>query len=234
MNIHNQIRSVVFDADGTLFDTLPSLAAAANEVLTKAGMSPIAPVLLRPALNTGLLPMFRQGLALQAHQVETEEATHLEGRFLAHYVTQWLPKATLFPGAADALAEFKAQGLKIAICTNRDRASAERLLASAGISGCIDVIVGIGDAARPKPAPDPLLVVLNRLGANAKDALFIGDSSMDASCAMRAEVRFAAHLNGYADQPSDLLPNVFTFGDYALLTRWVLDRLTSTKETCHA
>lgn len=234
MNTNNQIRSVIFDADGTLFDTLPSLAAAANEIMVDAGLRPIAPVLLRPALNAGLRPMFRQGVALQPSHVEPDVASRLEESFLLHYVAHWLPRATLFPGVVDALEKFQAQGLKMAICTNRDRASTDRLLASAGISGYIEVIVGIGDAAHPKPAADPLLAVLERLSTQPQEALYIGDSNLDAWCAMRAEVRFAAHLNGYASQPSDLLPRVFAFSDYVQLAPWVFDRLTSTKETYHA
>lgn len=234
MNKYNQIRSVVFDADGTLFDTLPSLAAAANEVLLEAGLQAVATVLMRPALNAGLRSMFRQAVALQPDKIQLDVAHQLEENFLSRYIEHWLPQATLFPGVAEVVTEFHALELKMAICTNRDRASTDQLLAAAGISGYIDVIVGIGDAPHPKPAPDPLLVTMERLRTHPEEALFIGDSNLDAWCAVRANVRFAAHLNGYASQPSDLFPRVFAFGDYSHLARWVLEPLHSNNETYHA
>lgn len=166
--------------------------------------------------------------------MEAAVAERLEEDFLARYVAHWLPAAPLFAGVAETLRELRAQDLSIAICTNRDRASTERLLAAGGIADCVDVIVGIGDAAHAKPAPDPLLLALERLGVAPAHAVFVGDSSMDANCALRAGVRFAAHQAGYAGQPSDLLPNVFAFSDYEQFARWILDQMTATKEACYA
>jgi phosphoglycolate phosphatase len=234
MNTKSPIRAIVFDLDGTLFDTLPSLSAAANEVLVRAGMSEVATTRLRAALSEGLIPMFRQAIVLQAAAVDADTARQLESDYMAHYAQRWLATAPLFAGARDALTALQSQGLKLGICTNRDRASTEVLLASASIADRFDVIVGIGDAPRPKPAADPLLLAIERLGVSAAQTLFVGDSGVDSCCARLSHVAFAAHLGGYAAQPGDLLPNVLNFGDYGQLSNWVLRGLPATEKACHA
>lgn len=227
------IGAVVFDVDGTLFDTLPSLAAAANEVLEKAGLNAIALPLLRPALSEGLVPMFRQALALQTQTIRGETAARLEHEYLSHYMQAKLATANPFAGVAAALETFAAQGLRLAICTNRDRASTDALLAAAAFPVDFDVIVGIGDAPQAKPAADPLLRVLQRMGLSPSQAIFVGDSAVDAHCAQAAEVSFAAHLCGYATHTNDLLPHALSFDGYDQLTRWVLKRLPTQKDACH-
>ena len=223
MNTNNQIRSVIFDVDGTLFDTLPSLTTAANDVLAKAGMREVSMSLLRSALNEGLRPLFRQAIALQSAPVDAAVANQLEIEYMAHYGRRWLSTAPLFAGVTEALVALRSQGLKLGICTNRDRASTEVLLASASIAGFFDAIVGLGDAPLPKPAADPLLLLMERLEMPPAETLFVGDSAMDACCAQLSKVRFAAHRGGYAGQPADLLPNVLSFGGYDQLTSWVLE-----------
>lgn len=230
MNTNAQLRAVIFDVDGTMFDTLPSLSGAANDVLAQAGMHEVPMSLLRSALNEGLRPMFRQAIALQSAPVDAVAATQLEIEYMAHYGRRWLSTAPLFAGVSDALATLKAQGLRLGICTNRDRTSTNVLLTSASIANYFDTIVGIGDAPMPKPAADPLLMVLERLGISAAEALFVGDSYMDASCSHLSQVRFAAHLGGYAGHTNDLLPNVFSFSGYDQLTSWVLGRLSAIEE----
>jgi phosphoglycolate phosphatase len=224
MNKNDQIKAVVFDVDGTLFDTLPALSAAANDVLTQAGMEQVPSELLRPALNAGLMSLFRKALAVQpaGADLDAQAASRLENAYMACYTERWLATTPLFAGAAEALAALQAQGLKLGICTNRDRASTDVLLKSAAIDGMFDVIVGIGDAPQPKPAADPLLLVLERLGMPAAEVLFVGDSVMDSLCAQLCEVRFAAHLDGYASHACDLLPNVMTFSAYDRFAHWVL------------
>lgn len=224
MNTSDQIRAVIFDVDGTMFDTLPSLSAAANDVLVHAGMHEVPMPRLQSALNEGLRPMFRKAIALQSVPVDAGTATQLENEYMTHYGRSWLSTAPLFARVSDALMAFKSQGLKLGICTNRDRASTEVLLASASIADSFDAIVSLGDTPLPKPAADPLLLLMARLEVLPAEVLFVGDSGMDACCAQLSKVRFAAHLGGYAGRPGDLLPSVLSFAGYEQLTSWVLEQ----------
>lgn len=224
MNINEQFKAVIFDLDGTLFDTLPSLSAAANQVLANAGMCDVSMSLLRSALNEGLRPMFRQAIDLQSVPVDAVTASRLEIEYMAHYGRRWLSTAPLFAGVTDALAALKSRGLKLGICTNRDPASTEVLLAAATVADFFDAIVCLGDTPLPKPAADPLLLLMDRLGVLPAEVLYVGDSGLDARCAQLSQVRFAAHLGGYAEQTADLLPNVLSFDGYDQLMSWILDQ----------
>lgn len=225
--------AVVFDVDGTLFDTLPSLVAAANEVLEDADLNAIELPLLRPALSEGLVPMFRQALALQTQTIRAETAARLEHGYLSRYMQNKLTTAKPFEGVAAALKAFAAQGLRLAICTNRDRASTDALLAAANFPAEFEVIVGIGDAPEAKPAADPLLRVLQLMRLSPSQAIFVGDSAFDTRCAQSAKVSFAAHLGGYATHPDDLFPHALSFDSYDQLTQWVLKRQPTKKDAHH-
>ena len=234
MLINEQFKTVLFDVDGTLFDTLPSLSAANNLVLKQAGLLEVATPLLRPALNEGLRAMFRKSIDLQMGPVDAELATALENEFLQQYMQHWLAAATLYPHLPDALSTLQQLGLKLGICTNRDRASTEYLLAQSRVAEFFELIVGLGDAPHPKPAADPLLLALQRMGGTTADALFVGDSSIDATCARSAHVRFAGHLGGYAVKPEDLEPNVFVFSDYGTLANWIVGHQAATDGGGHS
>lgn len=238
MNRNDHIRAVVFDVDGTLLDTLPSLAAAANEVLAEAGLRAVPADLLRPALSEGLAPMFQHALALQAEPTAADRAGALEARYFAVYAQRWLAQAMPYAGVPAMLAELKSQGLRLGLCSNRDRPSVNALLACTALDIGFDAVVGLGDAARPKPSADPLLRVLQQLGVSPAQVLFVGDSAMDARCAEAAGVRFAAHRVGYAGQPGDLWPQVTGFDRYDEFIPWLLsqlfNRLSPSPENCHA
>lgn len=235
MNTNDQMRTVVFDVDGTLFDTLPSLAAAANEVLVLAGLQAIEPQHLRPALSQGITALFQSALRLQTASVPLALASRLEKAFQQRYASHWLHKAVAYDGALELLSMLRSQGIALGICTNRDQDSTRTLLDKAALTGFFDVIVGLGDAEHPKPDAAPLHLALTQLGATPQTVLFVGDSGIDAACAQAAGVRLAAHLGGYAANPDDLRPYVVAFSDYAEFHSWMAARTStqSTAETTH-
>lgn len=231
VNINDQIEALVFDLDGTLFDTLPSLAAAANEVLRQAGLDEIAEQMLRTPLSQGLDFMFSHALALQPREPAPGTQQVLAEQFSTLYAHQFLRQARLYDGVTELIRRLHASGIPLAVCTNRDRASAQALLAGSSIDGYFAAVVGRGDAPQPKPAPDLLLRTLDMLALPAPQVLFVGDSLMDARCAEQSQVRFAAHLGGYAAQHEDLQPCVLQFAHHAQLSDWVLGRVRTATPT---
>lgn len=228
------LRAVVFDVDGTLFDTLPSLSAAAGDVLGRAGLLAVPPARLRPALSRGLSFLLAECLAAQTAAVAPAEARRLELEFQRHYRDGWLERARPYAGVRETIEALSARGLRIGACTNRDRESTRAMLVAAGLEARFEALVGMGDTPVPKPSPEPLLRTLHALGVPPDDALLVGDSGLDCQCARACGVRFAAHLGGYASDPGELAPNVLAFDDYGALADWVLARTTLDAERSRA
>ena len=102
----------------------------------------------------------------------------------------------LFPGAVELLEWLRARGILAAIVSTKRRAVIEAVLARQGIADLVAFCVGGGDVAHYKPAPDAALLALERAGCAPSEALFAGDTVIDAETARRAGMDFAAVLNG--------------------------------------
>jgi HAD superfamily hydrolase (TIGR01509 family) len=93
------------------------------------------------------------------------------------------------PGAVEALEALRAAGLELACIANWD-ASLGHHLAHAGVEHLFRVVVTSAEAGAPKPAPDPFLLALERLGIGPDRALHIGDSEADRDGARAAGLAF--------------------------------------------
>ena len=111
--------------------------------------------------------------------------------FNAHYHAAPAAYTQCYPGAREMLAQARARGHRLGICTNKPQPVAERVLAELGLTSRIDVLVGAGTYAL-KPDPAPLLACLSALGANRDTALYVGDMAVDRDVA-RAAGGKAAH-----------------------------------------
>jgi HAD superfamily hydrolase (TIGR01509 family) len=181
------LQVVAFDCDGVLFDTVEANRAYYNHILAHFGRPPMDPQQLlfvhAHTLPQALAHLFEDDAQRQAALNFRRSIDY--GGFLKHL--------TIEPHLLDLLDWMRGK-FKTAIATNRTDTMA-RLLQEFGLSARFDFVVTSLDVERPKPFPDPLLKILNHFRAQPHQALFVGDSDVDASTARSAGVPFVAYRN---------------------------------------
>ncbi|KAG1176696.1 hypothetical protein G6F35_016454 [Rhizopus arrhizus] len=107
---------ILFDFDGTLADTAPDLAAAANQQRTRRGLEPMPYEALRPVASQGARGLLRVALDLKPGDPDYEP-TRLQ--FLEDYAANSTVHSKLFPGIDTLLADIRRRGLSWGIVTNK-------------------------------------------------------------------------------------------------------------------
>ena len=204
------MRIVVFDLDGTLIDSAPDIRAAANKMLAQQGIAPLDLPTITSFIGNGLPKlvervMERTGLDLGRH----DELTAVT---LAHYNAATTELTRPYPGVVDALKALQAAGYVLAMCTNKPEAPARAILRELEIEQFFNGVVGGDTLPVKKPNPEPLLHIIDQLGADR--AIYVGDSEVDAETAQRAGVHFALFTQGYRKTPVSEIPHQDRFDHF--------------------
>ena len=194
-------RAVLLDLDGTLIDTAPDIAAAANATLSDLGLALLEAGQVRSFIGEGIAVLVRRSLAarLSAEKVELKFSAALEA-FERHYVAMNGQYSSLYPGVAEALRAMRARGLKTGCVTNKLLRFAEPLLARFSLLPMLDTVIGGDSTAAKKPDPAPVLEACRRLGVAPHEGVLIGDSEHDARAARAAGMTFVAVSYGYGNR----------------------------------
>ena len=105
-------------------------------------------------------------------------------------------KATVIPGAAEALQELKSLGVRVCVLTNSGRAAADLTLARSGLGGYFEFVLTRDDTETMKPRPEGLMKAVRALGVRPEDAYYIGDSVFDIMAAKQAGVKVVSVATG--------------------------------------
>jgi pyrophosphatase PpaX len=180
-----RFRTVLFDLDGTLIDSgaiiLASMRHAAETVLERR----IPDEELMAAVGgPGLVAQMR---ALDAERVDELVRVYREHNEPLHAELQ------ACAGILDVLPELRRRGATLGIVTAK-RLATVRLAFEVidGLEHFFDTVVGSDETGRHKPHPDPILLALERLGADAAAAAYVGDSPFDVQAAKAAGVHAVA------------------------------------------
>lgn len=210
---------LVFDLDGTLVHSAPTMAAAANALLAELGRPPVPEAVVIGFVGHGMRRLVERLLERTGGVPNGDVARHLAA-YRRHYDADPLAGSTLYPGVAAALDGLAAQGHGIAVCTQKADAPARAILAGLGLAPPVTSFTG-GDSLPGVLKPDP------RLFRHAADQLapgpeiMIGDSETDAATARAAGAPFLLHLGGYNHLPPETLGAAASFAEFAELPRLV-------------
>jgi phosphoglycolate phosphatase len=193
-------RAALIDLDGTLLDTAPDLAAAANATLAEFGWPPLPAQTVRDFVGKGIAHLVRRALEASAG-APPEDATFDAAcaRFAAHYARLNGVAARPFDGVVDGLEDMKRKGLRLACVTNKLAAFTEPLLVASGLRGFFDCVVTSDRAGARKPDPAIFLDACRRLEVQPVEACVIGDSANEAAGARAAGCRFLLVPYGYRE-----------------------------------
>jgi pyrophosphatase PpaX len=167
---------VLFDLDGTVVDSggiiLASMRHATRTVLGRE----ISDEALMAAVG---------GPGLEAQMLEFGGEENLEA-LITTYRAHNEPlhdQLEAFAGMDDVLIALKEEGRKLGLVSAKRRTTVELAFAATEIGHLFDVVVGGDEAPRQKPAPDTLLLALERLGERPESAVYVGDSPYDMAAA---------------------------------------------------
>ncbi len=199
----SRFRTVVFDLDGTLADTALDLTTALNHALGVLGRPLVPAEDLRHMVGHGVRALLRNGLTATGECTE-ELIDKGFPIFFNYYEAHIADHTRPFPGVEEVLAALEADGVKIAICTNKLEALTHDLLAALGWEGRFAAVVGGDTLAVRKPDPAPLFEAIARAGGEGP-AAFVGDSITDTDTARAAQLPCVALSFGFSDRPASEL-----------------------------
>lgn len=191
-------QACIFDLDGTLADTVESIANVANQILEKFGL-PTQPVndYKYHAGDGGDVLMER------CMRAAGGDFTHLaEGQKLYREIFAKNPlyKVTVFDGMRETLTELKRRGVRLAVLSNKPHEAT--YLAVTGLFGddVFDVIQGLEPGMKRKPAPDGAWKIAEALSVKPEDCMYVGDTNTDMQTGKTAGMYTIGVLWGFRDR----------------------------------
>lgn len=183
--------AALFDVDGTLMDTTYLHTTAWWEALRQSGHTvPMADI--HRAIGMGGDRLLDHVLGESRDHGEDEAMSAAHGVLFAQY---W-DRLTPLEGAADLLRACAARGWSVVLASSAKAADLAVMRAALDAEDAITAVTGAADVDASKPAPDLVHQALERAGAPAERAVFIGDAVWDVEAAERAGVPCLAVLSG--------------------------------------
>ena len=212
-----QIKAVLFDLDGTVADTAPDLAYAANSLRLADGVPPLPVEILRPLASQGARGLLKEAVGLTPDDPGFE---HARLRFLSFYENNLCVHTRLFAGIPQLLEGIEARGLPWCIVTNKVEFFAHPLMQQLGLAERCAITVGGDTTPNPKPAPDPLLHAAKAINVAPEACLYVGDDLRDVQAAHAAGMTSVAVRWGY-------------LGDGPPIEQWNAHHIVKTPKDLH-
>jgi N-acetyl-D-muramate 6-phosphate phosphatase len=186
--------SVFFDLDGTLADTAPDLAEAANKMLIDRNLPPLPMEIMRPLASSGARGMIRSAFGIAE---DDPQYNSLKEEFLSNYEQAIHVHTCLFPHMEDLLNTLDTHAIPWGIVTNKHQRFTIPLVKSLGLDQRTDVIVSGDTTPFAKPHPAPLIHALQQKNATPNRAVYIGDDLRDIVAGKAAGMQTIAAAYGY-------------------------------------
>jgi phosphoglycolate phosphatase len=235
------VEAVAFDLDGTLIDTAPDLAAAANSMLRILGGQPLPKHRVAALIGDGVDLFVARVLEASGGESQVYATRRSWARVLFRnlYEQDLFARGRVFPGVEAALQALENAGLPLCCVTNKESRFALPLLDAAGLRERLPVTVCADVPEDRKPSPSMLLAACRQLGVEPANLLYVGDSPADIAAARAAGCPVVAVTYGYGDydvlaaaRPDGILGNLAKITSIPVVHRPALQHQDARRLNC--
>ncbi len=189
----------VFDLDGTVLDTVPTIAHYGNLALEKNGIAPIEEREYKYLAGNGIVSLVRGMLRCRG----IEDRAIYE-RVYRDYDTAYNadPRrmTSVFPGLREVLDEMRARGILLAVVSNKPDFAARSVIEHFYGKGYFFFVTGQKEGVPLKPDPAAVLSAVRLAGVCRRDCLYIGDTSTDMKTGKNADLFTVGVLWGFREK----------------------------------
>ncbi len=201
-------KTVLFDLDGTLLDTLEDMTDALNRTMRLHGLPERTPEEVRSFVGNGA----RRLIELAAEGVDGARFEQILSDYKKDYDENYLIKTAPYPGILELLKTLRQNGVRTGVVSNKPDSTVQEL-SEALFQNLADVSVGEKTGIRRKPAPDTVLAAMEQLGATREDTVYVGDSEVDIATARAAGIPCISVTWGFRDRDVLIKAGAETFAD---------------------
>ncbi|WP_392544334.1 HAD family hydrolase [Oryzobacter telluris] len=171
-------RTVIFDLDGTLADTIPLIVASYQHAFRTVLGEEVEEARARAWIGRPLLAALLEE--------SPERGVDLDLAYREWNLANTARLIRRYDGVPELLEALDAAGVRSAVATSKRRETAQLALDGVGIAHLVEVAAGLEDTDRHKPEPDPLLHAASALGVDPATCVYVGDATVDVLAAKAA------------------------------------------------
>ena len=184
---------MLFDLDGTLIETAPEICDAVNDTLRQFHLPEVSQQQVNDWIGHGTRTLLIQALAFAGDTTvdtvrQSDSLALIAAEFDKHYLRRCGTRSHLYPQVREVLQALHAQGVKLAVVTNKESRYTTTVLDAHQLSAVFDRVVSGDTLAAKKPDPAGIHSCLAQFQVECGKALFVGDSSIDVATARNAGV----------------------------------------------
>lgn len=177
---------VIFDLDGTLVDSIADLTTAVNQALEKCGWPLHTSDEYRLMVGDGVLKLFER--ALPEGERTEENVLRIRDLFIPFYEIHNTDLSRPYEGVVELIGELRRRGVRMAVASNKYHVATVKIIDHFFGADTFELVLGNRDGVPRKPEPTIVNEILERVGVERENTLYVGDTSVDMLTAKNARV----------------------------------------------
>ncbi len=190
------IKTCIFDLDGTLTDTIDSLAYSVGETLKEMGLKPITKAQCQSFVGNGAKYLLDKSLqaAGDTDAGRLNEAMEIYGRIFDENCTYHV---TAYRGIERMIEKLKEKEVKLAVLSNKPHRQTVKVAQEIFGGDVFDALQGQQEGIPRKPSPEGIYAILEKLGVSKEECLYVGDSEVDVATGTAAGTKTVSVAWGF-------------------------------------